>query len=117
LKKINAAGNTLLGLINDVLDISKIEAGKLELAPVSYDVASLLNDIVILNIIRIEDKPITFKLDINDKLPSSLFGDDLRVKQIANNILSNAFKYTHKGSVTLGVSCERGEGDDGWMSI
>jgi signal transduction histidine kinase len=104
LEKINTAGHTLMGLINDVLDISKIEAGKLELMPVQYDVASLLNDIVTLNISRIENKPITFNLDINEDMPRSLFGDDLRVKQILNNILSNAFKYTKMGSVTLGFA-------------
>jgi PAS domain S-box-containing protein len=120
LKKINTAGNTLMGLINDVLDISKIEAGRLELTPVKYDVASLLNDIITLNMIRIEEKPITFKLDINDDLPSSLFGDDLRVKQILNNLLSNAFKYTKEGTVTLGVSYRYEDapdkaGDDVWV--
>jgi signal transduction histidine kinase/CheY-like chemotaxis protein/ABC-type amino acid transport substrate-binding protein len=107
LKKINTAGNTLMGLINDVLDISKIEAGKLELIPVQYDVANFLNDIITQNTIRIENKPITFKLDISDDLPDKLYGDDLRVKQIMNNLLSNAFKYTKEGTVTLGVSCWR----------
>jgi PAS domain S-box-containing protein len=104
LEKINTAGSTLMGLINDVLDISKIESGKLQLNPVQYEFASLLNDIIALNIIRIESKPITFKLDINENLPRSLFGDDLRLKQILNNLLSNAFKYTKKGTVTLGVA-------------
>jgi signal transduction histidine kinase/CheY-like chemotaxis protein len=106
LKKINTAGNTLMGLINDVLDISKIESGKQDLNPVQYDLASFLNDIIVLNTIRIEDKPITFKLDITEDLPQSLFGDDLRVKQILNNLLSNSFKYTKEGTVTLGVSCQ-----------
>jgi CheY-like chemotaxis protein len=110
LKKINTAGETLLGLINDVLDISKIEAGRLELIPVQYDVASLLNDIITLNLLRAEDKPITFKLDINEELPSGLLGDDLRIKQILNNLLSNAFKYTKEGTVTLGVACMRDNG-------
>jgi len=114
LSKINTAGNTLLGLISDVLDISKIEAGKFELTPVQYDVPSLLNDIVTLNIIRIEDKPITFRLDISQDLLCTLQGDDLRVKQIANNILSNAFKYTRKGTVVFGMSCSRAEGNDVW---
>jgi PAS domain S-box-containing protein len=116
LKKINTAGNTLMGLINDVLDISKIEAGKLELMPVQYDFASLLNDIVMLNMIRIEDKPIAFKLDINENLFTLLYGDDLRVKQIVNNLLSNAFKYTKEGIVTLGVDCES-MNDDIWVSF
>jgi PAS domain S-box-containing protein len=117
LKKINTAGNTLLGLISDVLDMSKIEAGKLELTPVQYDVASLLNDIITLNMIRLEERPITFRLDITEELPSTLYGDDLRVKQIVNNILSNAFKYTRKGNVTLGMSCTRTERDDIWASF
>jgi PAS domain S-box-containing protein len=117
LKKINTAANTLLGLINDVLDISKIEAGKLELTPVQYDVASLLNDIININMVRIGNKPISFKLDIDDKLPCTLYGDDLRVRQIANNLLSNAFKYTRSGTVTLGVSCERGNSEYVWMDI
>jgi signal transduction histidine kinase/CheY-like chemotaxis protein/ABC-type amino acid transport substrate-binding protein len=116
LRKINTAGNTLMGLINDVLDISKIEAGKLELTPVQYDLASLLNDIVTLNIIRIGNKPIKFNLDVSEDLPASLLGDDLRVKQILNNLLSNAFKYTREGSVVLGFDCER-VGDNVWASF
>jgi PAS domain S-box-containing protein len=107
LKKINTAGNTLMGLINDVLDISKIESGKQDLNPVQYELASFLNDIVTLNIIRIGEKPIVFKLDINEEIPHTLFGDDLRVKQILNNLLSNAFKYTKEGSVTLSVTAEK----------
>ena len=105
LNKVSKAGNTLLGLINDVLDISKIEAGRLELMPVQYELPSLLSDVIALNIIRIEERPITFILDVDGDLPFSLYGDDLRVKQIINNLLSNAFKYTQKGTVTLGVKC------------
>jgi signal transduction histidine kinase/ABC-type amino acid transport substrate-binding protein len=120
LEKINTAGNTLMGLINDVLDISKIEAGRLDLMPVQYEVASLLNDIITLNIIRIEEKPIVFKLDIDENLPCFLYGDDLRVKQILNNLLSNAFKYTKEGTVTLSVRYRR-EGrrknDNIWLSF
>jgi signal transduction histidine kinase len=115
LKKINTAGTTLMGLINDVLDISKIEAGKLELTPVQYDVPSLLNDIITLNIIRIADKPIVFRLEITKDLPCNLFGDDLRIKQILNNLLSNAFKYTNEGTVTLGVAA--GGDETMWLSF
>jgi signal transduction histidine kinase len=114
--KINTAGTTLMGLINDVLDFSKIEAGKLELMPVQYELASFLNDIITLNIIRIGEKPIVFKLDINDSLPTALYGDDLRVKQILNNLLSNAFKYTEKGTVTLSVSSQS-DNDDIWVTF
>jgi CheY-like chemotaxis protein len=94
-------------LINDVLDISKVEAGKLELTPVQYEVASLLNDVVTLNLVRVGDRPITFKLDIREDTPSVLFGDDIRVKQILNNLLSNAFKYTKEGTVTLQIRNEK----------
>jgi len=111
LRKINTASGIMSGLINDILDFSKIESGKLELTPANYDVAKLLNDIITLNIFRIEDKPITFKLNIEGDLFSTLYGDDLRVKQILNNLLSNAFKYTREGTVTLNVGCER-EGDN-----
>jgi PAS domain S-box-containing protein len=120
LKKISTAGNTLMELINNVLDISKIESGKLELTPVRYDFASLLYDVITLNMIRIEDKPVKFKLDINEDFPTAVFGDDLRVKQILNNLLSNAFKYTEEGIVTLGVDYWHNtiyENDDVWVSI
>ncbi|MCL2109211.1 MAG: response regulator [Oscillospiraceae bacterium] len=105
LQKISTAGITLMGLINDVLDISKIEAGKLTLNPDKYDVANLLSEIVNINLVRIGDKPITFRLDIDKNLHRELYGDDLRLKQILNNLLSNGFKYTREGSVTLAVGC------------
>jgi CheY-like chemotaxis protein len=109
-----------MGIINDVLDISKIESGKMELAPVAYDVPALLNDIITLNIIRIGEKQIAFKLDIGDNIPLRLFGDDLRIKQVLNNLLSNAFKYTKEGLVTLGITISNAvsrEGDDIWVSF
>jgi PAS domain S-box-containing protein len=116
LEKINTAGNTLMGLISDVLDISKVEAGRLELIPVQYEVASLLNDVITLNVIRAEDKPIRFRLEVNEDIPYILFGDDMRVKQILNNLLSNAFKYTKEGIVTLSVSCNKKD-DNVWVSF
>jgi signal transduction histidine kinase/CheY-like chemotaxis protein len=116
LKKINNAGATLMGLINDVLDISMIESGQQNLNPEPYDVPSLLNDVITLNMIRLGEKPITFKLEIDENLPCRLIGDDLRLKQILNNLLSNAFKYTEKGTVTLGARCLR-DGDGVWVSF
>ena len=116
LKKINSAGGLLLGIVNDVLDISKIEAGKLELTPVEYDTASMLNDIITFNIIRIESKPINFIVDINEQLPRELFGDEIRVKQIFNNLLSNAFKYTKEGTVLFHVDYLRQGEKDGVLS-
>jgi signal transduction histidine kinase/FixJ family two-component response regulator/HPt (histidine-containing phosphotransfer) domain-containing protein len=107
LEKIYSSGVTLLGLINDILDISKIESGKFELVLTNYDIPSLINDTVVLNIVRIGSKPIVFKLDIEENLPAKLFGDELRIKQILNNLLSNAFKYTKEGQVALHIHCER----------
>jgi len=102
-ERIYNSGNLLLGIINDILDLSKIEAGKLELAPDKYDIASLIHDTVQINIMRYETKPIEFILNVKDDIPLLLIGDELRIKQILNNILSNAFKYTDKGSVKLTV--------------
>jgi signal transduction histidine kinase/CheY-like chemotaxis protein len=106
LGKIYNSGYLLLGIINDVLDLSKIEAGKLELVPVNYDVPSLINDTVYLNIMRFDSKPIVFDLEVDENIPLTLFGDELRIKQILNNLLSNAFKYTDSGKVLLSIAVE-----------
>jgi signal transduction histidine kinase/DNA-binding response OmpR family regulator len=103
LEKIFSSGNSLLGIINDILDMSKIETGKMELNPAEYDVPGMINDAVQLNIVRIGSKPIEFTLDIDESLPSKLYGDELRLKQVLNNLLSNAIKYTEKGTVKLSV--------------
>ncbi|MBO4396208.1 MAG: response regulator [Eubacterium sp.] len=103
-ESIETAGRTLLGLVNDILDFSKIEAGKMEIIPVEYDVASVLNDLVNMTQIRIEEKGLILNLDFNPKLPNLMFGDEVRVKQIITNILTNAVKYTERGSVTFGMT-------------
>jgi len=110
-EKINNAGKMLLGIITDILDLSKIETGKLELIPVKYETASLINDITRLNLMRIDENPIDFIINVSDKLPSKLFGDDLRIKQALNHILSNAVKFTEKGSITFTVSSKK-SGED-----
>jgi signal transduction histidine kinase/FixJ family two-component response regulator/HPt (histidine-containing phosphotransfer) domain-containing protein len=116
LEKVYNSGMTLLGIVNDLLDISKIESGKFELVPAEYDLPSLINDTINLNVIRIGSKPITFKLLIDETLPARLLGDELRVKQIFNNLLSNAFKYTIEGSVVLRIASQ--EDRDGlWLTI
>ena len=106
LSKIYSSCDLLLGIINDILDFSKIEAGKLDLMPAEYKVASMINDSVNLNMMRIGSKPIEFTLQINEDIPAALIGDELRIKQILNNLLSNAFKYTAEGKVTLTVETE-----------
>lgn len=116
LEKIYNAGSGLLAIINDMLDFSRIEAGSFELTSIEYNVPSLLNDTVQLNIVRIGSKPITFELEVDETLPASLCGDELRIKQILNNLLSNAFKYTKEGRVSMTASWERDEGS-AWLSF
>ena len=105
-ERISNSGDLLLGIINDILDLSKIEAGKLVLTPLQYDLASMIYDTTQLNILRYETKPIKFVLEVKEDLPLLLIGDELRIKQILNNLLSNAFKYTEKGTIKLTVSAE-----------
>jgi len=105
IRKIRNSGNSLLYLVNDILDFSKIESGKLEIVPVNYDMATLLNDTIQLNVVRIGKKPIIFKANIDKTIPKILFGDELRIKQILNNVLSNAIKYTNEGEIYFEVSC------------
>jgi len=114
--QINSSGTQLLCIINDLLDLSRIETGKFELNPAEYDLPSLINDSIMLNIVRIGSKAINFNLDINDNLPLKLFGDELRLKQLLNNLLSNAIKYTEEGYVKLSVSFEK-DGGDGLLSF
>jgi PAS domain S-box-containing protein len=116
LLKISNAGSTLLSIVNDILDFSKIESGKLVLTPVEYYTSSLLNDVITLVVTRLGEKPITFNLDISDELPSNLYGDDLRVKQIFTNLLTNAIKYTREGDIWLSVQCIR-ESNAIWMEV
>jgi signal transduction histidine kinase/DNA-binding response OmpR family regulator len=102
--KIKASGDMLLGIINDILDLSKIESGKLELVHANYEIASLICDTAQLNMMRIGHKPIEFELDISESVPSHFIGDELRIKQILNNVLSNAFKYTNEGTVKMSIT-------------
>lgn len=103
---IQNAGQTLLSLINDILDISKIESGKLETIPVEYDVSSLILDIVNMMKMKAQDKGLAFTLCVDERIPCRLFGDDVRIRQILVNLLSNAIKYTEQGSVTWEIESE-----------
>ncbi|MDR0868400.1 MAG: response regulator [Planctomycetota bacterium] len=114
INKIYAAGVTLLSIVNNILDLSKVESGKMELIPVEYNVPSLINDTLALISAYTGSKEVEFRLHIDETLPSTLFGDDLRIKQILNNLLSNAFKYTNKGSVDWSIRAERA-GNHIWM--
>lgn len=98
---IRSAGNSLLGIINDILDFSKIEAGKMDIIPVEYEFSSVVNDLYTVIGKRARDKGLELILHVDPTIPAILYGDEIRVKQVITNILTNAVKYTEKGSVTL----------------
>lgn len=100
---IESAGKSLLSIIKEILDFSKIEAGKMEIVMFEYDVACMLSDLVSMFSVKAFLKNLDFVLDINDRIPSRLYGDEGRIKEIATNLLSNAVKFTQKGSVSLSV--------------
>ena len=100
---IQSAGKTLLTLINSILDFSKIEDGKMEIVPVRYETVTLIDDLVNMISERARKKGLDFKTNISSSLPKSLYGDDVRLRQIITNILTNAVKYTPEGSVTLKI--------------
>lgn len=106
-QNIQSAGTALLSLINDILDISKIESGKMELMPEKYQLGSLLYDILLVVQPRIEKKGLQLILELDENIPNELYGDEVRIRQIITNILTNAVKYTEEGSVTFRVQMER----------
>lgn len=98
---IQSAGRTLLALINEILDFSKIESGKMEIIPVEYEVSRLISDLVNMVKARADKKGLVLITEIDESIPSVLFGDDVRLRQIITNILTNAVKYTPKGNIRL----------------
>ncbi len=108
-KSIQGASKMLLTLINDILDMSKLESGKMDIVPVTYNVGAMLSDIVNMIWVRAKEKGIEFHIDVDQKMPAQLFGDEVRIKQILINVLNNAVKYTLEGSVTLSIQCKRME--------
>ena len=98
---IRGAGNALLGLINDVLDLSRIEAGKMEIQPVRYELKELIRSQVGLIKDRARSKNLDFLLEVDEQIPSVLYGDELRIRQIITNLLTNALKYTQQGGFSL----------------
>lgn len=104
---IYMAGQTLLSLINDILDFSKIESGKMEIVPVEYDISSMIHDLANMTSQRAENKKLKLELEIDREIPSRLYGDDVRIRQVLTNILTNAVKYTHEGTVWLRIQSRR----------
>ena len=116
---IHSAGKVLLSIINDILDLSKIESGKMELMEGSYNIGNMLLDIETLISLRAEEKGLNFKIVSDANMPKMLYGDETRIKQCIVNLLTNSVKYTHEGSVTLEV--DYANNDDGtinlWVSV
>lgn len=104
---IQNASKMLLTTINDILDLSKLESGKMDIVPTQYEISSMFSDLVNLVWIRAHQKDLEFKVDIDPEIPSMLYGDEVRIKQVVTNLLTNAVKYTETGSVTLTAKCER----------
>ena len=110
--EIKSASNNLLSLINDLLDISKIEAGHMELVPVPYYLQYLFTDIESVISIPAQKKGIDFRINANPELPSRLYGDIVRIRQVLTNICNNAVKFTNEGYVELSATFEEGESAD-----
>lgn len=106
-RNIQGASKMLLTLINDILDLSKIQSGKMEIVNVSYETGILFSEIVNMIWIKAKEKGLEFRLHVDPSIPSMLCGDEVRIKQVLINLLNNAVKYTSEGSVSLSVRCER----------
>lgn len=102
-RNIRNAGNILLALVNDVLDFAKIEAGKMEITPVRYELRNMLNDLMQTIGTRASMKGLAIELDVEKTTPNILYGDEIRIRQAVTNLLTNAVKYTQKGGITLKV--------------
>jgi len=101
---IKSSGNSLLSIINDILDFSKLESGKMVIAPEEYYISSVVHDLLNVVEVRVKDKPVKLFAKVQDSIPRKLYGDSGRIRQILLNIMGNATKFTHEGSVTLEVS-------------
>ncbi len=111
-QNVKSASNTLLTLINGILDLSKIESGKMEIVRVKYDLPDMIDNLVNMLSEKAEKKGLELKLKIDEKLPTTLYGDDMKIRQIITNILTNAVKYTDKGSIMLTMKAEEVSGED-----
>ena len=115
-RSIQNASKMLLSLINDILDMSKIESGKMDIVSGVCDVAAMLSDIVNMIWVRAKEKDLEFHIDVDENIPAQIYGDEVRIKQILINLLNNAIKYTQAGSVSLSIQCQKREGELAYIS-
>ncbi len=106
-RSIEGAGSMLLAMVNDILDMSRLESGSMDIVPVSYSINDMLSELWNMIRPRAQAKGLTLKVDVDPSTPSELFGDEVRIKQILINILTNAIKYTKEGSVRLYIESEQ----------
>jgi PAS domain S-box-containing protein len=116
-RDIKQAASNLISIINDILDLSKIEAGKMEIIPAKYLLLSLVNDTVNIIRMRLMEKPIRLYTNIDAKIPYLLIGDEVRLRQILLNLLSNAAKYTDKGHISLSIAGQKRESGRVWLEM
>lgn len=116
-ENVRRAGENLLALVNDILDISQMEVAQMEILPDFYDTKEFIRNIIDSISVQMKEKGLEFLLDIDDSLPTRLYGDSKRIKQVVINLLTNAVKYTMEGSVTLGIKAERVAEDEILLSI
>ena len=116
-RNVESAGKNLLSIINDILDFSKIEAGKMEITESDYKLSSVLNDVTNMIVFKARQKDLAFTVEVDEELPDELYGDEVRVRQVVTNVLNNAVKYTHEGSVNLKVSGGKTYNEDGTETI
>ncbi|MCL1790388.1 MAG: ATP-binding protein [Peptococcaceae bacterium] len=116
-RDIKQATSQLLSLINDILDFTKIESGKLEIVPESYMLSSLIHDTVNIIRMRLIEKPVLFVTNIDGAIPKNLIGDEVRLRQIILNILSNAIKYTHEGHIGMTITVAKQVDQQVWLKI
>ena len=108
---IKTASQNLLSLINDILDITKIESGKLGIVKGEYDFMSLMHDVLNNVVLRAKEKNLELKLNIASNIPCNMLGDDIRIKQVLTNIITNAVKYTQEGYIEITATCKKSFGE------
>ena len=109
INQIHSAGVSLLSIINDILDMSKVESGKMEIVPSNYSLMNLLRDVANVVQVKLESKPVDLVIQLNPQLPDNLFGDDVRIRQVILNLAGNAVKFTEEGSIIIKVDFLQGK--------
>ena len=114
---VKSSGESLLRLLNDILDYSKMEAGKLQLDLLDFDLEELLDDVVALLALRAHEKGVELLCSIDPRVPAQLHGDPARLRQIMMNLVGNAIKFTQQGEVVICVACESATGDEAILRV